>query len=97
MILVKKSKYNNSISLSDEEVARLELGQYDELQFTTDDFSVTMDISCVGQPTRIPLTDSDGDFKGYSSYSVAKIKLPPGQYNGIKIYSQEEINNMFTN
>ena len=88
MILSKSSNYPNSISLTEKEASALNAGVYTDLDFTYYGSSMRLPISAVSEPVQIPLTDSNGKFKGFSDYYVAKIKI---NQSPVKIFTKEEI------
>ena len=84
MILSKSSRYPSSISLTEKEASALNAGVYTDLDFTYNGSSMRLPVSAVSEPVQIPLTDSNGKFKGFSDYYVAKIKINQSLFKTLK-------------
>jgi hypothetical protein len=88
----KLTNYFNTISTSDQEEALIARGEITGYNVQAPSGTIPLPISAFSEPFRIPLTDKDtGEFKGWSAFWLRKFKMSSGNYNGLKIYSQEEI------
>ena len=99
MIVNKKTNYSCTISLSDDEMKAIADGQITGFNVDTPYADITLLVSEINKPTRIPLKDEEtGAFKCWSPYWVAKFSHPAGVFtkNGIttRVMSKEEINNL---
>ena len=95
-IVNKKTSHSGSISLSDAEIAKIAAGTITGFCLDTPwGSNIQVLVQDMSTPIRIPLKDSQGDFKGMSPYWVSSFSPPPGTHTKgkckTKIYSKEEI------